>query len=117
MAGVTRDVPLGWRILTADNARLARSASGIAFAIVLMLIELGFRNAFVDSAVDIVRKLDGDIVITSSSKYQFAKKAPFSRRQIYEARAVVGVASVRPLYAEWTNSVWNNPTDNTTYAL
>ena len=117
MAGVTRDVPLGWRILTADNARLARSASGIAFAIVLMLIELGFRNAFVDSAVDIVRKLDGDIVITSSSKYQFAKKAPFSRRQIYEARAVVGVASVRPLYAEWTNSVWKNPTDNTTYAL
>ena len=82
MAGVTRDVPLAWRILTADNARLARSASGIAFAIVLMLIELGFRNAFVDSAVDIVRKLDGDAFITSSSKYQFAKKAPFSRRQL-----------------------------------
>ncbi len=117
MAGATRDVPLAWRILTVDKARLARSASGMAFAIVLMLIELGFRNAFVDAAVDIVRKLDGDIFITSSSKYQFAKKAPFSRRQLYEARAVAGVASVRPIYAEWTNSVWKNPTDKTTYAL
>jgi len=117
MAGVTRDVPLAWRILTADNARLARSASAICFAIVLMLIELGFRNAFVDAAVDIVRKLDGDIFITSSSKYEFAKKAAFSRRQLYEARAVTGVESVRPLYAEWTNSVWKNPTDHTTYAL
>jgi putative ABC transport system permease protein len=117
MAGTTRDVPLAWRILTVDNAKLARSASGIAFAIVLMLIELGFRNAFVDAAVDIVRKLDGDIIITSSSKYQFAKKAPFARRQLYEARAVAGVASVRPIYAEWTNSVWKNPTDHTSYAL
>jgi putative ABC transport system permease protein len=117
MAGTTRDVPLAWRILIVDKPRLARSASAIAFAIVLMLIELGFRNAFVDAAVDIVRKLDGDILITSSSKYQFAKKAPFSLRQLYEARAVAGVASVRPVYAEWTNSVWKNPTDNTSYAV
>ena len=117
MANASRDVPLAWRILTVDNARRARSASGIAFAIVLMLIELGFRNAFVDAAVDIVRKLDGEIFITSSSKYQFAKKAPLSRRLLYEARAVAGVASVRPIYAEWTNSVWKNPTDKTTYAL
>jgi putative ABC transport system permease protein len=117
MIGITPDVPLAWRNLTVDKARFARSASGIAFAIVLMLIELGFRNAFVDAAVDIIRQLDGDILIISSSKYQFAKKAPFSRRQLYQARAAAGVASVRPVYAEWTNSVWKNPADNTTYAL
>jgi putative ABC transport system permease protein len=110
-------VPLAWRNLVADKPRLIRSASGIAFAIALMLIELGLRNGFIDSAVDIIRKLDGDIVITSSSKYQFAKKAPFSRRQLYQARGVEGVASARPVYAEWTYSVWKNPDNQTSYAL
>jgi putative ABC transport system permease protein len=117
IAGTASEVPLAWRNLVVDTRRLVRSASGIAFAIVLMLIELGFRNAFVDAAVDIIRALDGDIVITSSAKYQFAKKAPFSRRQLYEARGVAGVASARPVYAEWTNSVWKNPDSHATYAL
>jgi putative ABC transport system permease protein len=117
MAGAALEVPLAWRNLVADKPRLIRSASGIAFAIALMLIELGLRNGFIDSAVDIIRKLDGDIVITSSSKYEFAKKAPFSRRQLYQARGVEGVALARPVYAEWTYSVWKNPDDHTSYAL
>jgi putative ABC transport system permease protein len=109
--------PLAWRNLVSDRRRLIRSASGIAFAIALMLIELGFRNAFVDSSVDIIRDLDGDIFITSTAKYQFAKRAPFPRRQLYEAGAVSGVASARPIYAEWFGSVWKNPTTHATYSV
>jgi len=117
MIAMTFGVPLARRLLVADKPRVVRSVSGIAFAIVLMLIELGFRNAFVDAAVDIIRALDGEIVIISASKSQFAKKAPFSRRQLYEARAVAGVASARPVYAEWVNSVWKNPRTHASYAL
>ena len=113
----TSEVPIAWRNLLADKRRLARSAAGIAFAIVLMLIELGFRNGFVDAAVGVIRAFDGDIVITSAAKYQFAKKAPFARRQLYEARGVAGVASVRPIYAEWVNSIWKNPITHASYAL
>ncbi len=109
--------PLAWHNLVADKRRLVRSASGIAFAIVLMLIELGFRSAFVDSSVDIIRDLDGDIIITSTAKYQFAKRAPFPRRQLYEAGAVQGVASARPVYAEWAVSVWKNPETGATYSV
>lgn len=115
--GLASSVLLAWRNILADKLRLVRSATGIACAIALMLIELGLRNGFVDAAVDIIRKLDGDIMITSSAKYQFAKKAPFSRRQLYEARGVAGVASVRPVYAEWNYSVWKNPKDHASYAL
>jgi putative ABC transport system permease protein len=102
-------VPLAWRNMLADKRRLLRSTSGIAFAVLLMLLQLGFRGAFLDSAVGVIRNIDGDILLTSSSKFKFAGKDPFSRRQLYAARAVEGVESARPIYADWTISSWKNP--------
>lgn len=110
-------VPLAWRNLLADKSRLFRSASGIAFAVFLMLVQLAFRAAFIDSTLEIIRNLDADIVLTSSTKYQFGKKAPFSRRQLYQARGVPGVASARPIYAEWTRSTWKNPDSHQSYSV
>jgi putative ABC transport system permease protein len=93
-------VPLARRNLFSNKSRLLRSASGIAFAVFLMLVQLGFQAAFVDSTLEVIRNFDADIVLTSSTKYQLARKAPFSRRQLYQARGVAGVASARPIYAE-----------------
>ena len=59
----------------------------------------------------------GHIVLISSTKYQFGKKASFSRRQLYQARGVPGVASARPIYAEWTKSTWKNPLGTVTYSV
>ncbi len=108
-------VPLAWRNMLADKRRLLRSTSGIAFAVLLMLLQLGFRGAFLDSAVGVIRNIDGDILLTSSSKFKFAGKDPFSRRQLYAARAVEGVESARPIYAEWPLS-WKNPQTGKIYA-
>jgi putative ABC transport system permease protein len=108
-------VPVAWRNIMADKRRLVRSTSGIAFAVLLMLLQLGFRGAFLDSALEVIRNIDGDIVLTSSTKFRFGRKDPFSRRQLYAARAVEGVASARPIYAEWTTSLWKNPQTRKTY--
>ena len=46
-AGAHRgSVPLAWRNLLASKPRLLRSASGIGFAVLLMLMQLGFEQAF-----------------------------------------------------------------------
>jgi putative ABC transport system permease protein len=111
------DVPLARRNLLDNRPRLLRSASGIGFAVFLMLMQLGFRAAFINSTIEIIRNFDADIVLTSVVKYQFGKKAPFSRRQLYEARAVPGVASARPIYAEWNRSIWKNPYTHQSYAV
>jgi putative ABC transport system permease protein len=103
------DVPLAWRNISADRRRLVRSTSGIAFAVLLMMLQLGFRNAFLDSALEIINQIDGDIFLTSATKYRFGRKDPFSRRQLYAARAVDGVEWARPIYAEWQTSGWKNP--------
>jgi putative ABC transport system permease protein len=102
-------VPLARRNILSDKSRLLRSASGIAFAVFLMLVQLGFQSAFINSTLDLIRKFDADIVLTSSLKYQLGKKAPFARRFLYQARVVPGVATARPVYAEWTSSTWQNP--------
>jgi putative ABC transport system permease protein len=117
LPGFGHHVPLAWRNLTANRIGLARSISVIAFAIVLMLIELGFRTAFLESALTLARHLDGELFILSDTKYRISRKAVFPRRLLYQARAIEGVESVRALYGEWLPALWKNPVDRSTFAV
>jgi putative ABC transport system permease protein len=110
-------VPLAWRNLVANKSRLLRSAAGIGFAVLLMLMQLGFEQAFFDSALVVIRGLDGDIVLQSVHKYQFATRDPFPRADLDKARDVAGVTSARPLYASWFDFFWKNPVDGKTFLV
>jgi putative ABC transport system permease protein len=59
----------------------------------------------------VIRGLDGDILIESVHKYQFATRDPFAIADLDAARKVTGVASARPLYADWFDFLWKNPID------
>ncbi len=102
-------VPLARRNFFANGRRLTRSLAGIAFAALLMMVELGLKDGFVESALLTLRSLDGEIMLISSAKYQFISPAAFSRRQLHEARGVAGVASARPFYVQ--RGIWKNPQD------
>jgi len=110
-------VPLAWRNLVANKQRLLRSAAGIGFAVLLMLMQLGFEQAFFDSTLQVIRGLDGDILIQSVHKYQFATQDPFPTAGLDAARKVTGVASARPLYADWFDFFWKNPTDGKVFLV
>jgi putative ABC transport system permease protein len=105
-------VPLAWRNLTADPKRLARSAAGIGFATLLMLMQLGFYNAFIDSSLILLRMLDADIVLTSKTKYTVNFADTFSTRRLQQALAVPGVRSTAPLYIT-DDRQWKNRRDGT----
>src|SRR5215468_10721731 len=62
-------------------------------------------------------QLDADVFLVGKVKYEFGRNAPFPRRRLYQARALPGVASARPLYAERTASLWKNPQTHQTYAV
>jgi putative ABC transport system permease protein len=104
-------VPLAWLSLIHDKRRLLASIAGITGAVVLMFMQFGFLNALRDGQVELIRRLDADLVIVSRLKYTLAMNAPFPRRRLFQARAVDGVRSVRPLWLEMTSSVWKNPGD------
>src|SRR5262245_22786630 len=101
-------VPLAWLNLTHDRRRFVVSIAGVSFAALLMFMQIGFLNALVDGTVEVIRRFDADLVITSATKYTFSTNDPFTRRRLYQAEAVPGVASARPLYIEYRASLWKN---------
>ena len=82
-----------------------------------MLMQLGFEQAFFNSALEVIRGLDGDILIQSSHKYAFATRDPFPLSDISAAGKVPGVASARPLYADWFDFFWKSPANGNVFLV
>ena len=110
-------VPLAWRNLLANKPRLLRSSGGIGFAVLLMLMQLGFERAFFNASLELIRRFDGDLFLESASKYRFATRDPFSPEYLDKARAVKGVARVAPFYAVWHEVFWKNPFDGKNFLV
>jgi len=105
----TRLTTLAWLNLVHDKRRLAVSAAGVSFAVVLMAMELGFRFALLDSMVELIRRLDTDLVIISRAKDTLVSRVPFNRRILEDALTFGAVEEACPLYIETTSSVLRNP--------
>ena len=110
-------VPLALRNLLANKRRLIRSSAGIGFAVLLMLVQLGFERGFFESSLAMVRQIDGDLVITSASKYQFHSRDPFAAGDIARAEKIAGIAAVTPLYASWFDFAWQAPGSDQVYLV
>lgn len=101
--------PLARKNLTHDARRLLVALGGIGFAVVLMFMETGFENALFDSALQILTRLDGQLVIVNAGKYSMLSNETFPRERIYQARGCPGVKGVYPLYIESYSSLWRAP--------
>lgn len=100
--------PLAWKNLTHDVRRLVLATGGIAFAVLLMCMQLSFQEALFDSTLALVRMLNADLVITSRAKYTVIVRETFSRRRLVQALQAPGVAWVQPLYVETQFSMLRN---------
>jgi putative ABC transport system permease protein len=92
--------PLAWANLTHDPVRFALYVLGIAFAVILMFVQLGFRNALLDSNTQLHDKLRCDLVLVSPNRQAIAMVDSFPRRRLEQVRAVPGVAGVYPMYID-----------------
>ena len=102
-----RRTPLGWLQLNRHKGRLLVALSGIAFADVLMFMQIGFQESLYDSNTKIRRALDTDIVLVSPKAKNTQNLSTFSRRRLQQAMDVPGVASAHALYSSSVN--WKNP--------
>jgi putative ABC transport system permease protein len=107
LASLQRRTPLGWLQLSHQKGKLAVALAGIAFADVLMFMQLGFRAALFDSSIRTHNILDTDVVIFSPQGLNFGNLATFPRRRLLQAQDVPGVAAAHPMYI--ANVVWKNP--------
>ncbi len=102
-----RRTPLGWLQLTRQKGRLAVALSGVAFADLLMLMQLGFRSALFNSATILHESLEADIVLLSPQALNLQDLSTFTRRRLYQAMDVPGVANAEPIYNSLVT--WKNP--------
>jgi putative ABC transport system permease protein len=110
-----RHTPLAWFNLTAEKRRLLTAVAGVSFAVLLMFMFQGFENALYDSQVQLLKLLNGDIIIVNRLKYNMFVPEQFARRRLYQAQAFDGVVAAYPLYT--TTGDWKNPLAKTVRPL
>ncbi|HWJ06518.1 MAG TPA: ABC transporter permease DevC [Steroidobacteraceae bacterium] len=99
--------PLGWLQLKHRPLRLAVATAGIAFAVLLILMQLGFRAALFESTLRFHERFRYDIALFSTDSVFIVRPAPFTIRRLYEALGSPDVASVSPVYI--FPATWKNP--------
>lgn len=99
---------LGWKQLVHDRTRFAMAVAGVAFAVLLVFMQLGFMNMLFDTTVIVHRQLDADIVLLSAKARDIANAGTFPRMRFFQALGVEGVAEGEVLYA--MNREWIKPT-------
>jgi len=92
---------LAWLQLIKQKGHFAAALAGVAFAVTLMLGQIGLRDSLLASAVRLYDHMRADIVMTSW-QYQFQQGAAFMpQRRFPQAAAVEGVESCSPVGVGW----------------
>ena len=96
--------PLAQRNLMHDKVRLAVTLTGIVFAVVLIVVEMGLFLGFTVTTSSIIDKSNVDLWIVSKHTPYIEQGAAFSERKLYQVLATPGVASAEKYivrFAQW----------------
>lgn len=104
---MVRFIPLGWLQLRHQKMRLLSAVLGIAFAVILIFVQLEFREAIFVSAVRYHTSMDYDLVMISPKTDYLVAARQFPRNRLYQVGAYAGVEGVSPVYVE--RGSWRNP--------
>ncbi len=85
-------VDLGLKTLLHDKVRFLITVSGVAFAVTLVLVQVGLFVGLLDNSTITIRKLDADLWITSKNSPNLDFVHQFPESNLYRARSVKGVA-------------------------
>jgi putative ABC transport system permease protein len=99
--------PLGWLQLAHHPLRFAMAIAGVAFAVILVFMQLGFMNMLFDTTVMFHKQLKADIVLVNPAARNLLDIRTFPRRRLIQALGVEGVADGEALYVGQVN--WVKP--------
>lgn len=104
------NLPIGWLQLRHRPVRLLVALAGISFAVLLIMMQLGFRSALFESAVRFHERLNYDIALFSTSSVFIVRPQHFSARRLYQTLGDKSVESVSAVHI--SPGVWKNPWNN-----
>ena len=100
-------LPLAWLQLKREATRIVVALAGIAFADILMFMQLGFRDSLYYSNVRFHHSLQGEIVLINRKSSALLSMKKISKNRLYQALDLEDVESVNPIYVDYTS--WKNP--------
>ena len=89
---------------------LFRSVAGIAFAVILMLVQLGFEQALFKSVGLLYARFNAELVLISPKYQNAGNSAYFSGHRLAETLATGDVAWTCPVF--FADGNWKNPADH-----
>lgn len=105
--------PLAWRNLVHDKSRTAVGVGGVAFAVFLVLMQLGFLGAVETTATAIYGALEFDLLLRSPEYLHFSKAGSFPAIRLRQAASAPGVQWARPLQVGMSD--WRTPNASPVY--
>ncbi|KIT17327.1 ABC transporter permease DevC [Jannaschia aquimarina] len=97
-------LPIGWLQLAHSRTRFLAALAGVAFANILVFVQLGILGALNDSTVAPYDLFGGDIMISSVDANTLTDGSNVARTRMFQALGTPGVADAAPLFIgniEW----------------
>ncbi len=98
---------LSWRNLIHDKVRLGVTLTGIVFAVVLIVVELGLFVGFTTTTSGLIDQSRADLWIAAARVGYVEVGVPFSERKLYTVLKTPGVAHATNYVARFTQ--WKRP--------
>ncbi len=95
-------IRIGITILLHDKKRLFLSTAGIAFAVMIMFMQIGFFNGINDSQSAIARMINADLVLISTNRTTLNKWNRFDPVSLHKVIAFPEVREGIPIYKDGT---------------
>jgi putative ABC transport system permease protein len=100
-------IPLAWLQLSREKFRFATAVAGVVFAVILILVQLGFQDALFKSAVAYHGAFDYDLAMINPKTQFIVLPEYFSQRRLYQILGDPAVESVSGIHIG--QRVWKNP--------
>jgi len=91
-------LPIGWLQLSHNKARLFAAVSGVAFANLLVFMQLGIMGALNGSTVAPYSLIQADIILSSKEGNTLTDSENIAGVRMFQALGVPGVAEAMPLF-------------------
>ncbi len=98
---LNKERPLAWAQLSHQKVRTGVAMGGIAFANVLIFMQLGFVNLFAGGAILLPKHIKGDLFITNTDARLIDAFSTFDRTRLFQAAAFDGITFAEPLYLNY----------------
>jgi putative ABC transport system permease protein len=102
-----KKLPTAWLQIKFKKTRLLVALLGVIFAVVIIFMQLGLRDALFDSAVRMHQGLQGDCFLISPRSTSLIAMQSFPQRRLLQSLAIPEVDFVTPIYLDFAQ--WKNP--------